>query len=88
MILRESMDHSAIIIEKYRNIERLMKITKQMSIRKNRHLTILAFLQMAKEALLEGDTERSDSLTCSAQQILFKEMPWTKECYLEFVRTK
>ena len=88
IILRENMNYSTIVLEKYRNIERLIKITKQMSLKKNRHLTILAYLQKAKEALREGDTDRADSLTSSAQQILFEEIPWTKEFYLELAYTK
>jgi len=76
------MDNLAI--EKYWRINRLMKIAKQMPLRKNMHLTILVFLQKAKESLREGNIEKADSLALSAQQILFEEIPWTKECFCKF----
>jgi hypothetical protein len=82
------MQPSTIASEKYLNIDRLMNIAKQMSLRKNKHFIIITYLQMAKEALLESDMDKADSLTYSAQRILFKEIPWTKKFYFELAHTK
>jgi hypothetical protein len=75
-----------LTIDKYWNIDRLMKITKQMPLRKNRHLIMIFYLQRAKESLREGDIEKADSLAWAAQKILFEEMPWMKKCFLEFAK--
>jgi hypothetical protein len=76
-----------LTIDKYWNLSRLMKIAKQMPLRKNRHLVMIVYLQRAKESLREGDIEKADSLAWAAQKILFEEMPWMKECFLEFVKS-
>ena len=76
-----------LTIDKYWNINRLMKIAKQMPLRKNRHLIVIVYLQRAKESLREGEIEKADSLAWAAQKILFEEMPWMKECFLEFVKS-
>ena len=83
-MLQKNMNE--LMIDKYLNIDRLMKIVKQMPLRKNRHLIMIVYLQRAKESLREGDIQKADSLAWAAQKILFEEMPWMKECFLEFAK--